>query len=40
MESKAYQNYHHDGEAAINQMINMEMFASSLIYPPVTAPCG
>ncbi|XP_038836159.1 ferritin, middle subunit-like [Salvelinus namaycush] len=28
MESQIRQNYHHDCEAAINRMINMEMFAS------------
>nr|ACO07836.1 Ferritin, middle subunit [Oncorhynchus mykiss] len=28
MESQIRQNYHHDCEAAINRMINLEMFAS------------
>uniref|UniRef100_A0A4W5LF53 Ferritin n=1 Tax=Hucho hucho TaxID=62062 RepID=A0A4W5LF53_9TELE len=28
MESQIRQNYHNDCEAAINRMINMEMFAS------------
>lgn len=28
MESQVRQNYHRDCEAAINRMVNMEMFAS------------
>uniref|UniRef100_A0A3Q1EV96 Uncharacterized protein n=1 Tax=Acanthochromis polyacanthus TaxID=80966 RepID=A0A3Q1EV96_9TELE len=35
MDSQVCQNYHRDCEAAVNRMVNMEMFASAIVWGPL-----